>query len=1100
MASSASASGSSSSLKTRRPLSGVFAIDKPSGPTSMSMLDDLKPLFAQSSLFLNADGSLPESRRPTKKGRGGGRGGGKWNRNAGKRGEPLPPKIGQGGTLDPLASGVLVIGVGDGTKKLQTYLDGAKEYLTVGLLGTSTTSYDSQDPILYRAPHSQITADTLLQHLPAFRGSISQAPPLYSAVRIDGMRLFEYARQGKELPRPIEKRKVEVKQLQLNAWFSADSHKWKEPATEVPDEEKALVGKVRQLAGEVPVPASEGVKAESTGDAGSSSNEQKDNASAAGLIEADKQAPPAAFGLTMSVGGGTYVRSIVHDLAREAGSAAHVVVLRRTRQGQFTTDRWYRKRVQAEISEAGNGTEQVEGWTDREELAESPSQVPDAAGVLEHVKGNCIPWSVFEEAIKRIHHGTSGSVATKEGDDDADDEAANGPAAKKRKDEDGGATTTASAPAEEKGSDTSDGLQQWERILLEHPKAAKTQETRPKELLTPKFGQMANPRLSFGYDDGPGGNASGYERTGLLPNAGASNTMQVPGSPAGSSSRLHVDADIQDYYDDFDQLPPPHRLSTAHSPSPYPEALTGSPTSSLKQQQQFRSSLYQDPFANNPGRPSTDSIGFGDNEYPRRSSFGIMDNQQYGRSGAAAAGGYAPTPLHDDDDYRSYSQQQHGDDDATWGNVRAQYNASRDRYLARKEAQASAFAAGAGFGSAATLGAGPRGASGSRFSLPWSKEKGYGYDDYGGQEGGGRKSRLWWYIGGIGGLALLIIVIAISVTMAKSKGGNGSSGQSKGGVTGVTKSDPKDPSKFELDPRLKQSFWGLAYTPANAQYPQCGDTLDSVIEDVQLLSQLTTRIRLYGADCNVTQLVLEAINQTKVNMTVWPAVWVDTNATTYARQVSEMQDAITRYGTDRIEGITVGNEYLLNGGSEADLIQKITDMRTLLAGMNLPKTLPVGTGDAGSMITAALAAASDYIQANIHPWFGEVPVELASGWTWDYAMTNTPSVVLTAPNAPKYIIAEVGWPTGANATAFETLGPAIAGVPEVNTLLSSYVCQANANASSNALAANPGYFWFEAFDEPWKDVLYGGVEAHWGLFDSSKKLKDGIVIPDCPHP
>ncbi|CAD6920849.1 unnamed protein product [Tilletia controversa] len=595
----------------------------------------------------------------------------------------------------------------------------------------------------------------------------------------------------------------------------------------------------------------------------------------------------------------------------------------------------------------------------------------------------------------------------------------------------------------------------------------------------------SRPGFAIAYDS-PAAGAAGAARGG------------VPGSPAGSTSRLHIDADIQDYYDDFDQLPAPHRLSTAHSPSPYPD---------------HASSPYLDPYAsyNDKGRNSIESFGFIDQEYPRR-SFGDMDNhfyptnqQPHGRIAGAAAGagagaGYMPTSLHDHEDL-------HNDDGDAWGT----YSASRDRYMARKEAQMASVAP-AGFGAAAGIGAAGAAAAGartsSRFSMPWSKEKAYANDaggySYGDEMGmGQRKSRMKWYIGGVGALALLIVIIAIGVTVAKAKGQNSSGSRStsgNNGVTGVTKSDPSDPSKFDLDSRLKQSFYGMCYTPLDAQYPQCGDTLESVIEDVQLLSQLTTRLRLYGADCNVTQLTLEAIKQTKVNMTIFPAVWVDNNATTYARQVAEIQDAITKYGVDQIEGVTVGNEFLLNGGSELDLIQKMADMRTLLAGMALSKTVPVGTADAGSMITATLAAGADYIQANIHPWFGEVPVELGAGWTWDYAMTNTPSTVLTAPNAPKYYIAEVGWPSGANQTSFEALGPAIAGIPNVNTLLAGYVCAANANASALGTSSNPGYFWFEAFDEPWKDVLFGGVEAHWGLFDSGKKLKEGLVLPDCVHP
>lgn len=103
-----------------------------------------------------------------------------------------------------------------------------------------------------------------------------------------------------------------------------------------------------------------------------------------------------------------------------------------------------------------------------------------------------------------------------------------------------------------------------------------------------------------------------------------------------------------------------------------------------------------------------------------------------------------------------------------------------------------------------------------------------------------------------------------------------------------------------------------------SQYPACGDTLDSVIEDIQLISQLTTRLRLYGADCNVPSLVLEAIEKTKVNMTVFLATWVpqsadDPDGSTYQRQVSEVQKAIQTFGVDHVDGVTVGNE--VSGGA-----------------------------------------------------------------------------------------------------------------------------------------------------------------------------------------
>lgn len=194
-------------------------------------------------------------------------------------------------------------------------------------------------------------------------------------------------------------------------------------------------------------------------------------------------------------------------------------------------------------------------------------------------------------------------------------------------------------------------------------------------------------------------------------------------------------------------------------------------------------------------------------------------------------------------------------------------------------------------------------------------------------------------------------------------------------------------------------------------------------------------------------------------------------------------------------------QYLLNGGPEAQLLSKMADLRTQLAGMNLGKTIPVGTADAGSMVTTTLAQGSDYVMANVHAWFAGTTVDDAAGWVYSYTANQEPSTALQATNAPELFIAETGWPTGANETAMETYQGAVAGVPELNTFLNDYICQANSNITAGGDAANfSKYFFFEAFDEPWKDALYGGVEAHWGLFTSDKKLKDGLVLPNCSHP
>ncbi|KAJ3992747.1 hypothetical protein F5050DRAFT_1853544 [Lentinula boryana] len=86
----------------------------------------------------------------------------------------------------------------------------------------------------------------------------------------------------------------------------------------------------------------------------------------------------------------------------------------------------------------------------------------------------------------------------------------------------------------------------------------------------------------------------------------------------------------------------------------------------------------------------------------------------------------------------------------------------------------------------------------------------------------------------------IIVMIILGVVLSRK---NSSSSSSNNIIFG-------DPSQFTKDSSLKQSFWGIAYTPEGTLYPDCNAKLLDVVTDIQLLSQLTTRIRVYGADCN----------------------------------------------------------------------------------------------------------------------------------------------------------------------------------------------------------------------------------------------------------
>ena len=125
-------------------------------------------------------------------------------------------KIGHGGTLDPLATGVLPICLGNATRFAETILMGTKEYRLTLSLGTSTNTYDSEGDVTTERDWSGVTREAAEAALDRFRGKYEQIPPMFSAVKQGGKRLYELARQGIEVERKA--RDVEVKQLSIVRW------------------------------------------------------------------------------------------------------------------------------------------------------------------------------------------------------------------------------------------------------------------------------------------------------------------------------------------------------------------------------------------------------------------------------------------------------------------------------------------------------------------------------------------------------------------------------------------------------------------------------------------------------------------------------------------------------------------------------------------------------------------------------------------------------------------------------------------------------------------------------------------------------------------
>lgn len=121
-------------------------------------------------------------------------------------------KVGHAGTLDPMATGVLVLAVGKVTRLIQYVQDQEKEYAATALFGVSTDTLDADGAILSREP-MDFDEDDLMAIVPRFTGPISQVPPMVSALKHDGRRLYELAREGEVVER--EARQVEIRELEV---------------------------------------------------------------------------------------------------------------------------------------------------------------------------------------------------------------------------------------------------------------------------------------------------------------------------------------------------------------------------------------------------------------------------------------------------------------------------------------------------------------------------------------------------------------------------------------------------------------------------------------------------------------------------------------------------------------------------------------------------------------------------------------------------------------------------------------------------------------------------------------------------------------------
>jgi tRNA pseudouridine55 synthase len=356
----------------------IIAVNKPTGITSVDVLRTLGDHFNTSSLFapLIAQAADVESRKgPNQRGRR-------------QRQKSTQVKIGHGGTLDPLATGVLLAGLGSGTKALHSFLACKKTYETVVIFGVETDTNDVLGKVMGQKDWEGVSRENVEAALAKFRGSIKQRPPIFSARHINGERLYDLARRGEPIPEEaLKEREVQVDEMELLEYWEEGQHEWvmrsgeelqsrsagkrdenggrkrkrgekKSPSpspslpvaksakstetdyvTERPAQDPREIEESDELvmSGALPIPETnenaEPIKSDQADIIAQDAQNEDIPTPEETKVEAVRLGPAARIRMTVS--SGFYVRSLCHDLGKTLGSAGVMAELIRTQQADF---------------------------------------------------------------------------------------------------------------------------------------------------------------------------------------------------------------------------------------------------------------------------------------------------------------------------------------------------------------------------------------------------------------------------------------------------------------------------------------------------------------------------------------------------------------------------------------------------------------------------------------------------------------------------------------------------------------------------------------------------------------------------------------------
>ncbi|KAI9291090.1 glycoside hydrolase [Neoconidiobolus thromboides FSU 785] len=258
-------------------------------------------------------------------------------------------------------------------------------------------------------------------------------------------------------------------------------------------------------------------------------------------------------------------------------------------------------------------------------------------------------------------------------------------------------------------------------------------------------------------------------------------------------------------------------------------------------------------------------------------------------------------------------------------------------------------------------------------------------------------------------------------------------------------------------------------------------TQREIDQDIKLISPITSRLHLYGMDCNQTSMVLSSINRLAPNMKLMIGMWVrgEGRFEIESKELKKVLDEVEylrskgRGREDNIIGICVGNEELFTKSlSKMELIDMLRKVKSIVKEFDL--NIPVYTTEIPILWDHELAEESDAILLNIHPYFDQKlnPSKEAALRVLDQYLRF--QSIYSIHNKP-IIIGETGWPNGGQ----QVDNTGIPGFKEQESFFKKLICLCDYYKIH--------YYLFEAYDSGWKEFkLFNGVEKHFGLFSKDR--------------